>query len=455
MRKYIYLWITTILLATACSDDDRIFSETSDARGQAYLANCNKILKESSDGWKLVYYPKAAAYGGFTFLFDFQEKGRVDMQADIVQEKGNYSYKLTMEESAMLSFDTYSPLHVLADPKYVSLSYGLEGDVEFVIRSVSEDTIHLIGKKNRVEVALVRATSGDWTSVENLYNMQKQLSTHGYEMWELSVNGETNEGSSMTLDSISHICSINYWDDEDLLSVSVPYLLTDNGCKFNEKIEIGGVSFDALTLVEGTSGENRVFESNDPEQAIRLSIIIEQPLNLTPEQIPTYVQNHRKRTVGFFRMENKDEDGISWYKVTAMSDDLKALEDVLKADRPNFKEFMIILNYDEKNPGAFSFHCVEEGIDKYYRYGFDVFEMLNDSRDQVAFVKSSGSKSTNSYSSPWANRGDYTGHDSVSDMRKKFFFATTGFTLIRDSKDTYWLRSLKNPKQWWKLKASK
>ena len=75
------------------------------------------------------------------------------MLADIARRAGNYSYKLTMEESAILSFDSYSPLHILADPQYVSLSKGLEGDFEFVIRSVADDSIKLVGKKNRVEVA--------------------------------------------------------------------------------------------------------------------------------------------------------------------------------------------------------------------------------------------------------------------------------------------------------------
>lgn len=38
-------------------------------------------------------------------------------------------------------------------------------------------------------------------------------------------------------------------------------------------------------------------------------------------------------------------------------------------------------------------------------------------------------------------------------MRKNFFFSSSGFTVIRDYKDTYWFRSIKNPEQWWKLKV--
>ena len=454
MRKYIYLWITSLLLVVACTDDDRVFSESSDARGQAYLANCNKTLKASPEGWKLVYYPKAGTYGGYTFLFSFKDEGRVDMLADIARRAGNYSYKLTMEESAILSFDSYSPLHILADPQYVSLSKGLEGDFEFVIRSVADDSIKLVGKKNRVEVALVRATAADWESVGNLPAVQDLFTTGAYELWQLYVNGEENDGSSMSLDSLSHVCSITYRSDGDLITVSVPYLLTDNGCQFSKRVEIEGVSFDALTLVEGTSGNNRAFESNDPEHAIRVGVVVDIPLNLTPEQIPTFEQDPGKRAVELFRSENKDSKGISWYKVVDMSDDLKALWDELIADRPNFREFMVILDYNDKNPGAFSFRCVEEGVDKYYRYGFDTFDMLDGSLDRVVFKNSSGSKATNSYNpSPWANRGDYTGHANVTSMRKNFFFSSSGFTVIRDYKDTYWFRSIKNPEQWWKLKV--
>ena len=83
MKKLIYLWLlASVLLAVACTDDDDVFSEESGVRLQAVIDECNTTLRGAENGWKMVYYPKVESYGGYTFLFKFGTKNRVQMIRD-------------------------------------------------------------------------------------------------------------------------------------------------------------------------------------------------------------------------------------------------------------------------------------------------------------------------------------------------------------------------------------
>ena len=84
MKNLIYLFIAaSMMLVTACSDDDEyVFSELPSERIEAFQKECQTTLRGATDGWKLVYYPQKGVYGGFTFVFRFSEKNRVEMISD-------------------------------------------------------------------------------------------------------------------------------------------------------------------------------------------------------------------------------------------------------------------------------------------------------------------------------------------------------------------------------------
>ena len=116
MKMLLYLWLLArVLLAAACTDDDDVFSEESGVRLQAVIDECNTTLRGAENGWKMVYYPKVESYGGYTFLFKFGTKNRVQMISDFnMSEDTDYSYNFNTSESVVLTFDSYSPLHRLA-----------------------------------------------------------------------------------------------------------------------------------------------------------------------------------------------------------------------------------------------------------------------------------------------------------------------------------------------------
>ncbi len=114
-------------------------------------------------GWKLFVYPKAPEsldieVGGLTYYVAFPDSNRTQMVSDftvpmasVPKESG---YRLKAFQFPSLLFDTYSYIHVAADPdENVSFSpaqdggYGWGTDFEFSFRQLEAgDTIKTEGK---------------------------------------------------------------------------------------------------------------------------------------------------------------------------------------------------------------------------------------------------------------------------------------------------------------------
>ncbi|MFR7810305.1 MAG: DUF4302 domain-containing protein [Butyricimonas faecihominis] len=107
MKNLIYLFIAaSMMLVTACSDDDEyVFSELPSERIEAFQKECQTTLRGATDGWKLVYYPQKGVYGGFTFVFRFSEKNRVEMISDFEPIK---EIILIIYSRLVLTFDSDS-----------------------------------------------------------------------------------------------------------------------------------------------------------------------------------------------------------------------------------------------------------------------------------------------------------------------------------------------------------
>ncbi len=173
MRKIIIYIMGLWLAMSACSvENDYIFDDISTARLNQYIDECDQVLLSSEHGWKMVYYPDTVFYGGYTFLMKFSdEKGkRVEMTSDLLDSVTVSSYSYNASLGPVLNFDTYSLLHLLADPNprafggNVGLGYNAE--FEFLISKVEQDKILLLGKKDKRATQLVRATAQDWEDIE-------------------------------------------------------------------------------------------------------------------------------------------------------------------------------------------------------------------------------------------------------------------------------------------------
>lgn len=165
MKKYLAVVVLAVLAFTACKKDDQpLFTKSPDDRLNEALAAYQTTLTAATNGWKGYVYPKSG--GVYTFYFKFNDSNRVVMlsgfdSASAVTFKES-SYRLKALQQPSLLFDTYSYLHVLADPNPNvnggALGAGLQSDFEFYFDSSSADTINLVGRFNGSKATLIKAT---------------------------------------------------------------------------------------------------------------------------------------------------------------------------------------------------------------------------------------------------------------------------------------------------------
>ncbi len=171
--KKIYL---AILCATAglslqsCLHDDKeYFDESAANRIESTVENTQKILESATNGWQLHYFTgEGYTGGGFTFLLKFQN-GKVtvagDPQLATSSERATSSYGVDRSMGPVITFNTYnSILHLLGTPTYSNIQ-GEQGDWEFVVTKLTQDSIYVRGKKWGNDMVFTRlAENIDWTA---------------------------------------------------------------------------------------------------------------------------------------------------------------------------------------------------------------------------------------------------------------------------------------------------
>lgn len=455
MKNLIYIWIMAgMLLFAACSDEDEfVFSQSPSERIQALQTECMTTLKGAENGWKLAYAPQEE-YGSFNFVFRFKDKNRVDMISDFHPELSDYSYNLNLSESLVLTFDSKSPLHQLSDPQYGSplhsgdKGYGLEADFEFIIEKIGAEEIAMLGKKTQKELKLTKATAADWAHVEKLGKISENFDLNENDKLVMTLNGVKVSGASATLDNIFRLFSASFIDGEGEKQTEEAILsMTEEGCRFNREIEVSGIKFSGLTVDLSSGFANREFVSGDEAQSIRYYILNLAPLNLTPEQVPSFEPSKNVESVDLLKTGNGEE---ATYIIADMSAELKTEWETLQAELPDFRRFSLEMNRKSGYEGSFRVTAVNaEGSEKSHNYDFGTFTLLNNSVNQVRFDNTKKSHST---SSGFVDKDLYAEgkNDHVTAIYDAFF-SKKGFTVIRDTGKIFWIRSIEDRNVWMKL----
>jgi len=211
-RKYLsYLLLMVVAGLWSCKSEDSVFEQTADERLNASLASYQKQLVDAQYGWKGAIYP--ATGGVYSFYFKFNDQNRVVMYSDFDKTSAvtakESSYRLKAIQSPSLLFDTYSYIHVLADPDGSinggNYGEGLKSDFEF---SFNPDTLNtanitLTGLKNATKLILTKATQEESVAYGNgglgksllfsnidLYQTYFKRITVGGVTYDLNVNTE-------------------------------------------------------------------------------------------------------------------------------------------------------------------------------------------------------------------------------------------------------------------------
>ena len=169
MNRYLFFFI--IVLFIGCDKtEDNIFTQTPDERLKATADEYREALFSAPNGWFLAVDTKKD--GAYRLWMSFEENERVGMLSDMdatFSKAGETSvvpcissWRLKALLAPSLIFDTYSYLHILADPQGAnnggSNSEGLISDFEFRIVDTDNGGINLIGNYNGRLARMDRAT---------------------------------------------------------------------------------------------------------------------------------------------------------------------------------------------------------------------------------------------------------------------------------------------------------
>src|SRR5688500_903449 len=250
-------------------------------------------------GWKLFVYPEGLIsenieVGGLTYYITFPDSNRTVMVSDFNAETAGVpkesSWHLKATQRPSLVFDTYSYIHIAADPdETVSFSpvqqggYGWGSDYDFsFLEAEPGDTLFLEGNFNHSDAVAIRASQEEIDAafsgqlkhiVEITNNLPKTTSF-------LFFKGSDNSNIGVTFNTFLFRINFVYLTSGQLQTVSVPYSHTTYGVHFKSPLSIGGYTFqdlywdDALDLYYINTGSGRVNVNNSATPLIPMNQVI-------------------------------------------------------------------------------------------------------------------------------------------------------------------------------------
>ncbi|WP_025144074.1 DUF4302 domain-containing protein [Pedobacter jeongneungensis] len=164
MKKYILYALLSVALFNSCKKGiDPGPGERPEERTEAALTSYKDALTGNTNGWKALLFPSGG--GVYLFSMKFGTNDRVNMISDFTTAAASTSaesgYRLRLQQAPTLLFDTYSYIHLLADPDPSvaggQAGNGYKSDFEFYFDKTSGDTIKLIGNRLGSKLFLVKA----------------------------------------------------------------------------------------------------------------------------------------------------------------------------------------------------------------------------------------------------------------------------------------------------------
>lgn len=258
--------LVTCLSVTSCLKSyQEKFDNSSAERMTEFLETIQKMLSESEYGWRMEYFygNEDGDHGGINMALEFADPvenpdGTVTYPDDVTiyfEEEETTSYKsryvLRRDSGPVLSFDTFSPImhkYGTASSEYYE---GQGGDYEFFIVSnpaTEKDRIVLKGKRSGKLCYLYPLKESAASYNAKMYKINKNFYISSFEGYigDKYVTGE--------VDVTNHQFTANemevYKYEEgkpvyDIVnSVTQPYILTPEGIRFYETLEVFDTKFD-------------------------------------------------------------------------------------------------------------------------------------------------------------------------------------------------------------------
>ncbi len=175
MKYLIYILTLVFLLPSCKKETDELFDKSADERIQEALDRYESALLQRLRLEIICISERSGEReyrsGGTDLLFNFPDSNRVimvsDFTADMAAVPKESGFRLKATQRPSLIFDTYSYIHVAADPdENVSFSpaqaggFGWGTDFDFSFTELNPgDTIRLKGNFNGSDALLIKATA--------------------------------------------------------------------------------------------------------------------------------------------------------------------------------------------------------------------------------------------------------------------------------------------------------
>jgi len=265
MRTHIlYILILACLLCCRKDQTTSIFGETPDQRLEKALADYKTRLTGAEYGWKTAVFPPAG--GGYSFFFTFDTEGRVTMYGDVTEDAAatpeNSTYRLKAMQRPSLLFDTYSYLHLLADPD-PNVYGGVTGqgyyvDFEYSIDSVSADTIKLTGITYSTKMILIKATKAEHDAYTSgafgnqLVDIENNVADFPWQYLQFTDGRKLQ----VSINTFTKNFTLIYLDDAGKVQlITTPFYYTTNGLYLQTPITYGSYTFNEVFW----DADNQVF----------------------------------------------------------------------------------------------------------------------------------------------------------------------------------------------------
>lgn len=244
MKKIIFTFAVALAgyMLQSCSlhDDEDYFGKSAAERMEEAIAHDKQLLESASNGWKLIYYTGTEyTGGGYTYLCKFKN-GNATVAGDMSDgyKTSTSSYDVIADQSVVLTFDTNNELmHKFATPTNSSID-GEQGDYEFVVQKVTNDSIYLKGKKWGNKMVMTR--------MPEMLSWEEHLDSINKVADDIRYNNKVMNGN----DSIGYI-SIDDYTRRAVLTAGVdkadvPYYVTSKGIHFQSPITVNGEQLSDL-----------------------------------------------------------------------------------------------------------------------------------------------------------------------------------------------------------------
>ena len=262
LRSLSALFLLGMLTAmTACDEEyDTIFNESADERVQQALNDYTTLLDNAPHGWKAMLYTETGA--GYFYYLDFRDDGNVSMVSDFSEATAatpmNGTWVLKALQKPTLTFDTYSYIHLPADPDGSvnggASGEGLLSDFEFTFVRISGDSIVMKGPKHNTELFLLKASQEETIQIldDRIRDVLQSTSAYLSANTGLKLQLPDNTIVPLAIDVSTKLFAAQYLsDDESKIETFISsFTFSLNGILLKSAASIRGNAFRELVWNE-------------------------------------------------------------------------------------------------------------------------------------------------------------------------------------------------------------